>query len=104
MSRLLLPAVALFVFAPAGIGQLPKPMATGLKNPASVCAVLPAGPNAKESIYVTQLGERGKDGDGSVVKIENGQAVPFVTGLDNPEGICAFGGSLFVTDKTRVLR
>jgi glucose/arabinose dehydrogenase len=104
MSRLLLPAVALLVFAPAGFGQLPKPMVTGLKNPESVCAVLPAGPNAKEVIYATQVGEFDKDGNGSVVKIENGQAVPFVTGLDMPAGICTFGGFLYVADKARVLR
>jgi glucose/arabinose dehydrogenase/sugar lactone lactonase YvrE len=79
--------------------EAPKPMVTGLVNPESVCV----GPGGK--VYVTTIGEFNKDGDGAVMVIEpGGKAVPFVTGLDDPKGIAAFQDSLFVTDKTKVLR
>jgi glucose/arabinose dehydrogenase len=104
MSRLLAPAVAFVACALPAPAQMPPPIASGLKNPESACAVLPAGPNAKEVIYVTQIGEFNKDGDGSVVRIEDGKAVPFAAGLDDPKGICAFNGNLYVADKTKVLR
>lgn len=36
--------------------------------------------------------------------IEDGKAVPFVTGLDDPKGMALFQRWLFVADKTKVLR
>jgi glucose/arabinose dehydrogenase len=79
--------------------EAPKPMVTGLKNPESVCV----GPGGR--VFVTTIGEFDKDGDGAVMVVEpGGKAVPFVTGLDDPKGIVAFQDSLFVTDKTKVLR
>lgn len=89
--------VALAFVAPAS-AALPEPMVTGLKNPESVCV----GPGGR--IYVTCIGEFDKDGDGSVVVIENGKAKPFVEGLDDPKGIVAFQQNLFVADKKRVVR
>jgi glucose/arabinose dehydrogenase len=74
------------------------PFVTGLKNPESVCI------GADGRTYVTCIGEFDKDGDGSVVVIEDGKAVPFATGLDDPKGIVAAGPFLFVADKTRVWR
>ncbi|MEX2138108.1 MAG: PQQ-dependent sugar dehydrogenase [Pirellulales bacterium] len=99
MNRLVALALAVCVCTlPAALcAAPPKPLATGLRNPESV-AVLDG------RIYVSLIGEFNKDGDGSVVVIENGQARPLATGLDDPKGLCAFRNSLYVTDKNRVLR
>jgi glucose/arabinose dehydrogenase len=93
-------ALALLVLATAPVAaqEPPKPLVTGLANPESVCV----GPGGR--VFVTLIGEFGKDGDGSVVVIENGKAVPFVTGLNDPKGIAAYQKFLYVTDNTRVLR
>jgi glucose/arabinose dehydrogenase/sugar lactone lactonase YvrE len=77
---------------------LPKPLVTGLKNPASVAV------GVDERIYITEMGEPGKDGDGQVLVLDNGKPVPFATGLDDPRGIVAFQQWLFVADKQRVWR
>jgi glucose/arabinose dehydrogenase len=95
MKRLSL-AFLLACAAPA-LAAPPAPLVTGLKNPESVVAV-------GDKIYVTEIGEFGKDGDGVVSVVENGKAVPFATGLDDPKGIVAFNKMLFVADKTRIWR
>jgi glucose/arabinose dehydrogenase len=74
------------------------PLVTGLKNPESV-AVGPGG-----RVYVTVIGEFNKDGDGAVMMIDKGKAVPFAAELNDPKGIVHFGNNLYVTDKDRVLR
>ncbi|MBY0524641.1 MAG: PQQ-dependent sugar dehydrogenase [Gemmataceae bacterium] len=86
--------------APKGAraADVPKPMVMGLKNPESV-VVAPDG-----KIYVTEIGEFDKDGDGRVVLIQNGKAVPFTTGLDDPKGMAAYLEWLFVADKNKVWR
>src|ERR1700721_1997637 len=110
---------------PTAIAQqpLPKPMVTGLVNPESVClgpgtrapgsGFAPPGPGfgpggfglpPNNRIFVTTIGEFDKDGDGAVMAIENGKAVPFVTGLDDPKGMAAYQRWLFVADKTKVYR
>src|SRR5437868_1271885 len=61
--------------------KLPPPLVTGLKNPESVAVGLDG------RIYITEIGEFNKDGDGRVMVVQNGQAVPFATGLDDPKGI-----------------
>lgn len=70
----------------------------GLKNPASAVVA------ADGKTYVTVAGELGKDGDGAVLRIENGKAVPFASGFDDPSGIAAFLQFLFVADKDRIWR
>jgi glucose/arabinose dehydrogenase len=94
-------AAATLCFAPGtvpGEQTTPKPMATGLVNP----QFLTVGP--EEKIYVTELGEPGKDGDGRVVVVSNGKVTPFAKGLDGPRGIASFQQTLFVADKQRVVR
>ena len=82
-----------FLFATLGLtgsaaaADLPKPIGTGLKNPESV-AVASDG-----TVYVSVIGEFGKDGDGSIVIFEKGKGRAFATGLDDPKGIVAFAGS-----------
>lgn len=98
MTRPLLIAALLVGSTPNARAELPKPLVEGLKNPESVAV----GPDGK--IYVSQIGEFGVDGDGSVVVIANGKATPFVTDLDDPKGITFFGKWLFIADKTKVIR
>jgi glucose/arabinose dehydrogenase len=88
----------LFTSALPGQTKAPKPLVTGLKNPESVAV----GPDGR--IYISEIGEFGKDGDGRIMVIVNGKAVPFATGLDDPKGMVAWANWLFVTDKKRVWR
>src|SRR4051812_5676762 len=53
-------------------------------------------------IYVSQIGEFGKDGDGSVVIIKDGQIMPFASGFDDPKGLAQIGQFIYVADKTRI--
>ncbi len=56
-------------------------------------------------IYVTEIGEFGKPGDGRVTVVDDqGEARAFALGLDDPKGIASFGADLFVADVTRVVR
>jgi glucose/arabinose dehydrogenase len=99
--RVLLCIGAALLAAPAAAAQSspPPPIVSGLKNPESVAV----GPGGK--IYVSVIGEFDKDGDGSIVVVENGKATPFVTGLNDPKGIAVYAGKvMFVADKNRVLR
>jgi glucose/arabinose dehydrogenase len=82
----------------AATGLPPGPMVTGLRNPAAAAV----GTDGK--IYVSVTGQPGKDSSGAVLRVENGKAVPFAGGLDEPRGMAAWGEWLFVADKQRVWR
>src|SRR5437588_15583 len=84
--------------AMAGEEALPAPWVTGLKNPQGIAV------GGDGRVYVSVAGEIGKDGDGAVMVIVQGKAVPFATGLDDPRGMTAYQQSLFVADKNRVWR
>ncbi len=69
---------------------------TGLKTPESVV-------QAKDGkIYVSEINEFGKDGDGQITVIENGKPRVFATGLDDPKGLVIIGQNLYVADKSKV--
>lgn len=71
---------------------------TGLKTPESVV-------QAKDGkIYVSEINEFGKDGDGQISVIENGQASVFADGFDDPKGLVIIGDSLYVADKTQIIK
>lgn len=72
---------------------------TGLKMPESVV-------QAKDGrIYVSEINEFGKDGDGQISVIErDGKVSVFATGLDDPKGITMIGENLYVADKTQILK
>lgn len=60
---------------------------------------------ADGAIYVTEIGEFGKPGDGRVTLIDSkGNKKPFATGLDDPKGIDASRDHFFVADVTRVVQ
>lgn len=98
-SMLSLGAILLAFPAPARADeQLPRPLVTGLKNPESVAV------GSGRRVYISEIGEFGKDGDGRVMVLVKGKAVPFATGLDDPKGIVAWVQWLFVTDNKRIWR
>lgn len=84
--------------ATSGADESSKPLVTGLKNPASVCI----GPRGL--VYVTEIGEPGKDGDGRVVVIEKGLSRSFATGLDDPSGMAYYRDALWIVDKTKIIQ
>lgn len=86
------------VAATVAAADLPAPIATGLRNPESVCI------GGDGRMYVTEIGEFDKDGDGQVSVIVDGKPVPFAKGLNDPKGIVALQANLYVTDKNRVLK
>ncbi len=93
-----LPLIPFLLVAPARAAESPpKPLVAGLKDLRAVAAA-PGG-----KVYVG-TGTSGAAGQGSVLVIDGGKAVPFATGLDQPSGIATFGGSLFVSDKSQVWR
>jgi hypothetical protein len=78
--------------------DLPKPFITGLKNPESACL------GRDGLIYVTEIGDFNKDGDGLISVIKDGKASSFASGMDDPKGIVAGPDAFYVTDKTKVLK
>lgn len=72
---------------------------TGLKTPESAIS-------AKDGrVFVSEIGEFGKDGDGQITVIDkNGEARVFAKGLDDPKGLAFVGKDLFVADNHRVLK
>ena len=61
--------------------------------------------DAKGDIYVSEIGEFNKDGDGKITRISiDGKLSTFASGMDDPKGVTFIGTSLYVTDKNRVLK
>lgn len=54
-------------------------------------------------VYVSEIGEFGKEGDGKITAIgKSGKAEPFAQGMDDPKGLDAFKGALYVADNKRI--
>lgn len=72
---------------------------TGLKTPESVV-------QAKDGrVFVSEIGEFGKDGDGKVTLIDKtGKTSTFASGLDDPKGLAMIADNLYVADKNKVLK
>lgn len=60
------------------------------------------GPDGR--IYVSEIGEFGKDGDGRIAVLDSaGKAKRvFASGLDDPKGLAMRAGVLYAADKTRI--
>ncbi|MFW5432033.1 MAG: SMP-30/gluconolactonase/LRE family protein [Methylophilaceae bacterium] len=71
---------------------------TGLKSPESVVQATDG------KIYVSEINEFGKDGDGQISVIENGHLSVFSDGFDDPKGLVIIGDWLYVADKTHICR
>lgn len=72
---------------------------TGLKMPESAIA-------AKDGrVFVSEIGEFGKDGDGQITVVDkNGEVKVFAQGLDDPKGLAIVGKDLYVADNHRVIK
>src|SRR5262245_47063986 len=96
-NTLLLLAASLISASPVVAQEKgPQVIVTGLKNPESVAV------GFKNRVFVSEIGEFGKDGDGRIVEIKNGKIEPFADGLDDPKGLVIYQNRMYVTDKTRV--
>src|SRR5688572_14407093 len=91
-TRSLFTAALLGLASFAVAADKPKATTEGLKMPESVCIGM------KGLLYVSEIGEFGKDGDGKISVIENGKAKTFAEGLDDPKGIVFFKDALYATD------
>lgn len=74
------------------------PLASGMKNPESVCV----GPDGR--VFISVIGEDGRDGDGKIVVLDDGSVKTFAAGLNDPKGMAPYRDMLFVADKDRVWR
>ena len=55
-------------------------------------------------IYVSEIGEKDKDRDGKISKIDKkGNITPFATGLFDPKGIVFYKEKLYVTDRDVII-
>jgi sugar lactone lactonase YvrE len=91
-------AVAFATLLSAAAGGAER-VVEGLANPESVLV----GPRGE--IYVSQIGEFGKDGDGSVVRVKaDGTLETFASGLNDPKGLAHDGINLYVTDRDQIWR
>lgn len=109
MQKKLIASVLVLAFASVGCAkgvntedvknnQVAMQKITGLRTPESAV-------QAKDGrIFVSEIGEFGKDGDGQVSVIENGQARVFAKDLDDPKGLAIIGNNLYVADKTKILK
>ncbi|HSH88139.1 MAG: SMP-30/gluconolactonase/LRE family protein [Methylophilus sp.] len=70
----------------------------GLLTPESVIQA------ADGKLYVSEINEFGKDGDGQIRVIDHGKSSVLVQGLDDPKGLTIIGSDLFVADKSRIWR
>lgn len=70
----------------------------GLLTPESVIQA------ADGKLYVSEINEFGKEGDGQIRVIDHGKSSVLVQGLDDPKGLIIIGNDLFVADKSRIWR
>ncbi len=72
---------------------------TGLMMPESVIA------HADGRVFVTEIGEFGKDGDGKVTVVNtDGSTKTLADGLDDPKGIDMFDNVLYVADNDKLIK
>lgn len=72
---------------------------TGLAMPESAVA----HPDGR--VFVSEIGEFGKDGDGEISIIDrNGQVSTLATGLNDPKGLDLWNNALYVADINRVIK
>ena len=94
----LIAALALLTAGSLVVADEPRTV-HGLTSPESVLV------GADGRIYVSEIGGFGKDGDGRIAVIDaTGKLMPFATGLDDPKGLAAHKGWLYVADKTGVIK
>ncbi|PPD18844.1 MAG: gluconolaconase [Methylotenera sp.] len=97
MKKILLVLALIHTTSIYAKSELPTKI-TGLKTPESVVQ------GKDGSIYISEIVEFGKDGDGQISKVDKkGNVTVFAKGMDDPKGLAIFGDKLYVADKNRVL-
>ncbi|PPD56354.1 MAG: gluconolaconase [Methylotenera sp.] len=97
MKKILLVIALIHTTSIYAKSELPTKI-TGLKTPESVVQ------GKDGSIYISEIVEFGKDGDGQISKVDKkGNVTVFAKGMDDPKGLVIFGDKLYVADKNRVL-
>ncbi len=92
MKNILIYAAGLLSASSAAAADKPAPsLVDGLKNPAALTVDL-----GGKVLHVSA--------GNSVLRIENGKAVPFASGLDDPKGMASYLQWLFVADRKVVRR
>jgi gluconolactonase len=99
-SKLLIALGATFLLLSGTVAQAEETKTiTGLKTPESAVA----GRDGR--IYVSEINEFGKDGDGQISVIDkDGKVTVFATGMDDPKGLAMISKDLYVADKARILK
>ncbi len=75
----------------------PPATVTDLRMPESVLVMRDG------SMFVSEMGEFGKDGDGTIIRIKDGQRSVYASGLNDPKGLAERAGILYVADKDHVM-
>lgn len=97
MKKILLILALIHTTSVYAKSELPTKI-TGLKTPESVVQ------GKDGSIYISEIVEFGKDGDGQISKVDKkGNVTVFAKGMDDPKGLAMIGDKLYVADKNRVL-
>lgn len=98
MKKLMITFAALLHISGLHAKPLYTDSISGLLSPESVV-------QAKNGdLFVSEINEFGKDGDGQIKKISpKGKVTIFAKGLDDPKGLALVGSKLYVADKTRIL-
>jgi len=73
-------------------------LVSDLKNPESVAV------DGQGRVFISIIGDFDVKGDGSIAVLVDGKAETFASGLDDPKGLVAFNGMLFVADLKQVLQ
>ncbi len=77
---------------------LPKPLISGLKVPSAIAVGMDG------RVYIATQGDPEATGDGQILVLDGGKAVPFARGLDNPLAMVAVREWLFVADRNFIWR
>jgi glucose/arabinose dehydrogenase len=97
--KLPLALAAAMICATVAAAEPPKPLVKGLMMPTAVAV----GPGGKVFVAVNSNGNKNGT-EGAILRIDDGKAVPFVSGLLAPRGLVAFQRWLFVVESRGVLR
>src|SRR4051812_41745816 len=90
--------IGLVALAVAAEPRVPQPPVRGLPNPTAAVV------RRDGRVFVTVLGQSGRDGDGAVLAVQGEHAVPFAAGLDAPRAAAAWNDLLFVVGGRKVWR
>lgn len=93
----LLSTAALLIAASAAFADPAPATVNDLKMPESVLVMRDG------TLFISEIGEFGKDGDGTIVRVKDGVRSVYAKGLNDPKGLAERNGILYVADKDHVM-